>query len=503
MAQSIGGPAAKSVPQPSVAQPKATPSVQPDRRKLGLIMLIGVVVGSMIGGGSFNLPQNMASGAGLGAVTIAWVITLVGMFFLSNSFRTLADKRPDLKAGIYRYAQEGFGPLAGFEMAWGYWLSAAFGNVAFAVLIMQILGYFFPVFGDGKNWASVIGGSVLIWVMHFTVLSGVRRAAGLNVFSSFVNVITIGVALVIMALFISKGQFSFDVWGQQQQLGSVLTQVKSTMLVTLWVFIGIEAAVVVSDRAADPRQVGKATFVGLAVCTVLYFLLSALPFGILHQKDLAGLSNPSAAYILQSLVGHWGAIFINVALLFSVLFCWVAWTILVAELPFEGAKGGVFPKFLSHENRHHAAAPSLWMSSIVMQITMFVVLFAHDAWIWLISIAGVMVLPPYLASTAFLWFYARKKEYQSSASETRGMAEWTGVLGTLYAAWLLYAAGLQYLFLSTILFALGLPVFWYAQRERSPHKPAFTRVESGAAIGLVAVAILAIVLFAKGIVTVG
>ena len=358
--------------------PKADRAAKPDGRKLGLILLTGVVVGSMIGGGAFNLPQNMARGAALGAVTIAWIVTLVGMFFLSNTFRTLADERPDLKAGIYRYAQEGFGPLAGFEMAWGYWLSSAFGNVAFAVLVMQMLGYFFPIFGDGKNWPSVIGGSVLIWTMHFIVLSGVKRAVGLNVLATFVNVITIGVILVVMVLFVRRGQFAFDLWGHQQHLAGILTQVKSTMLVTLWVFLGIEAGVVVSDRAKEPAQVGTATFIGLALCAVLYFLLSALPFGVMHQKELAGLGNPSAAFVLQALVGHWGAIFVNLALLFSTLFCWLAWTVLAAELPYEGAKGGVFPKFLARENRHHAPAPSLWMSSIVMQITMFVVLFAHE-----------------------------------------------------------------------------------------------------------------------------
>ena len=492
--------------QGSTALPTAGGKVKtatPDTGKFGLVLLSGVVVGSMIGGGSFNLPQNMASGAALGAVAIAWVITLVGMFFLSNAFRTLADERPDLKAGIYRYAQEGFGPLAGFEMAWGYWLSAAFGNVAFAVLIMQILSYFFPVFGNGKNWESILGGSILIWTMHFTVLSGVRRAASLNVFSSFVNVFTIGVVLVVMALFLGKGQLSFDVWGQQQQLGSVLTQVKSTMLVTLWVFIGIEAAVVVSDRARVPQQVGTATFIGLTVCTILYFLLSALPFGILHQKDLAGLSNPSAAYILQNLVGRWGAVFVNVSLLFSVLFCWLAWTILVAELPFEGAKGGVFPKFLARENSYHAAAPSLWLSSIVMQMTLFVVLFAHNAWIWLISITGVMILPSYLASTAYLVLYARRPEFKVTGSETRGMSVWTGILAGIYALWLIYAAGPQFLLMSTIIFALGLPVYWYARRERSPGKPAFTRVELVAAGTLVVVGVIAVVLFAKGIVLIG
>jgi len=430
---------APSSPSPSNAKP-ATLAGQPDTRGLGLLLLSGIVVGSMIGGGAFNLPQNMAAGASLGAITIAWGITLVGMFFLSNAFRTLADQRPDLKSGIYSYAREGFGRFAGFEMAWGYWLSSAFGNVAFAVLIMQTVGYFFPIL-DGKNWQSILGGSLLIWGMHFMVLSGVKRTAMLNTVASVVNIVTLSVGIVIIALFFQRMQFSYDVWGQQQHLGSALAQVKSTMLVTLWVFIGIEGAVVLSDRARDPHQVGTATFVGLAVCTTLYFLLSALPFGVLHQTGLARLPNPSSAYILETLVGHWGAVFVVVSLLFSVLSCWLAWTILVAELPFAAAKENVFPRFLSRENRNQAAAPSLWLSSIVMQAMMFVVLFAHDAWIWLISVAGVTILPPYLASAAFLWKCAAQRTFKINEGEGRRASLWTGILGTLYAAWLLYAAG--------------------------------------------------------------
>ena len=482
----------------SGAQAQPSGASQASSRKLGLPLLTGVVIASMIGGGAFNLPQNMAQGAGLAAVVIAWVITLVGMFFLSNTFRTLADKRPDLKAGIYSYAKEGFGPRAGFEMAWGYWLSAAFGNVAFAVLFMQTVGYFFPIFKSGNNWPSIIGASLLIWVMNFVVLSGVKRAAILIVISSVLNIGTIAVALCAMAVAIKGGMFSYDFWGQQQHLGSLLGQVKSTMLVTLWVFIGIEGAVVVSDRADKTSQVGVATFLGLLVCTVLYFLLSALPFGVMHQAQLAGLASPSAAYVLKAAVGDWGAVFISVALMLSLLSCWLAWTILVAELPYEGAKDGVFPKFLARENRRHAAAPSLWISSATMQLAVFVVLFAHDAWSWLISITGVMILPPYLASTAFLWRYASQSKYEASSGETVRESIWTGVLGTVYAVWLLYAAGPQFVLMSTILFAIGFPVFWWARREHAPTEPVFTRRETVVAVILVAVAIVALVLFARG-----
>jgi arginine:ornithine antiporter/lysine permease len=469
-------------------------------RKLGLPLLTGVVIASMIGGGSFNLPQNMAQGAGLAAIVIAWLITLVGMFFLSNTFRTLADKRPDLKAGIYSYAKEGFGSFAGFEMAWGYWLSAAFGNVAFAVLITKTVGYFFPVFAVGNNWPSIIGASLLIWAMHFIVLFGVKRAAILSVISSVLNVGTISVALCAMAVAIKNGMFSYDFWGVQQHLGSLLVQVKSTMLVTLWVFIGIEGAVVVSDRARKTAQVGIATFLGLTVCTVLYFLLSALPFGVMHQAQLAGLAAPSAAYVLKAAVGEWGAVFIVASLLVSLLSCWLAWTILVAELPFQGAKDGVFPKFLARENRHHAAAPSLWVSSAAMQIVIFVVLFAHDAWMWLISITGIMILPPYLASAVFLWRFAGQPQYAASAGETSRESIWTGALATVYALWLVYAAGLQFLLMSTVLFAAGLPIFWWARREHAHGDRAFNSREAAVAGALVIVAGVAIVLFSRGVV---
>jgi arginine:ornithine antiporter / lysine permease len=475
-------------------------SAHPVTKKLGLVLLSGVVVGSMIGGGSFNLPANMASGAGLGAIVIAWVITFIGMFFLSNAFRVLSDKRPDLKAGIYSYAQAGFGPFAGFQMAWGYWLSSAFGNVAFAVLIMQILSYFFPVFGNGQNWPSLIGGSILIWVMCFIVLSGVKRTAALSVLASILNITTITASLIILGYFATGGHFSFDVWGHKQHLGSVFTQVKSTMLVTLWVFIGIEGAVVVSDRAAKMSQVGPATFIGLGVCTVLYSLLSILPFGIMHQAQIAPLANPSTAYLLSTLVGRWGAIFINVSLLLAVLSCWLAWTILVAELPFEGAKGGVFPKFLARENKNHAAAPSLWVSSAVMQLTLFIVLFAHNAWIWLIDITGVMVLPPYFASTLFLAIYSANPLYVETHSESRHFALWTGILASVYAVWMLYAAGPKFVLLSTIIFAAGVPVFWFAQKESG--KQVFTKYEMMATAALVIIAAVSLLLFIKGVVTV-
>ena len=170
-----------------------------DNKKLGVIALAALVVGAMIGGGIFSLPQNMAQGAAVVAVILAWVITGIGIFFLAQTFRVLADARPDATTGIYAYARLGFGRFAGFEMAWSYWLCNLFGNVGYAVLLMDALNYFFPgTFAGGNNLWSIVGGSIVIWVMNWAVLRGTHQAASINVIGTACKLVPILLFILIM-----------------------------------------------------------------------------------------------------------------------------------------------------------------------------------------------------------------------------------------------------------------------------------------------------------------
>ncbi len=54
--------------------------------KLGLFALIAIVVGSMLGGGVFSLPQNTAASSAIGPVLIAWVIAGIGISLLLMRF---------------------------------------------------------------------------------------------------------------------------------------------------------------------------------------------------------------------------------------------------------------------------------------------------------------------------------------------------------------------------------------------------------------------------------
>ena len=314
-------------------------------KKLGVIGLAGIVISSMVGGGIFSLPQNMAAGASAGAVLLAWVITGLGIYFIANTFSVLSRVKPDLTAGIYMYAREGFGPYAGFTIGWGYWLCQIFGNVGYAVITMDALNYFFPpYFQGGNNLLSILGGSLLIWVFNAVVLRGVRQAAVMNLIGTIGKLVPLLLFIILLLFSFHLDRFDYNFWGKLAESGKTLgglgTQLKSTMLVTLWAFIGIEGAVVMSSRARSQSAVSQATLLGFVGCLVIYALLSLLPFGFLTQAELAAIPNPSTAGVLEKVVGPWGAWVMNIGLLLAVLSSWLAWTMITAEIPQAAAQNG-------------------------------------------------------------------------------------------------------------------------------------------------------------------
>lgn len=457
--------------------------------KLGLLPLTALVVGSMIGGGVFSLPQNMARGASAGAIIIGWLITGIGMLALAFVYKNLSTRKPMLDAGPYSYARAGFGDFVGFNSAWGYWLSAWIGNVSYAVLIFGALSYFYAPFGEeGNTWQAIVGASVCVWLVHALVLMGVRQAAIINVITTIAKLAPIFLFIVLVFVAFQMPTFKLDFWGRESlTLGSITTQVQSTMLVTLWVFIGIEGASVGSGRARKRSDIGKATILGFATVLMLYLLVSLLSLGVMSQPELAALpAAASMANVLESVVGPWGSVLVRIGLVISVAGAFLSWTLLAAEIPFRAAKEGMLPAFFAKENDSGSPSGALWITNICVQVVLIVTLYANSTYLALFYIASTAILVPYVFSGAYLLKIALSGEGYT-ALEGRGGDVAIGALATIYGAWLVYAAGPTYLLMCAILYAVGIPVYVWARTSRG--ESAFTSAEIVLALGLVVAAI--------------
>ena len=438
-------------------------------KKLGLSALTALVLSSMLGAGVFSLPQNMAAVAGPAALLIGWLITGVGILFLSLAMLLLTRLRPELDGGIFTYARAGFGELTGFCSAWGYWLCAVIANVSYLVIVFSALSFFTDtpdriVFGDGNTWQAMLGASVLLWLVHWLVLRGVQTAASINLLATLGKLVPLLLFVVLALLAFNYDRFRFDFDGAA--LGQPLwQQVKQTMLITLWVFIGVEGAVVVSARARHKKDVGRATLLAVLAALLVYLLVTLLSLGVVPRAELAQMRNPSMAGLMERLLGNWGDAVIAVGLIISVCGAYLSWTIMAAEVPFLAAQQGAFPRSIARQNRHNAPAASLWLTNGSVQVCLILIAVTGADYNTLLTIASEMILVPYLLVGLYLVKVVR--------GQHKPLALLTGLGASAYGLWLLYASGPLHLLLSVVLYAPGLLLFLYARRGGRGDQPLF------------------------------
>lgn len=450
--------------------------------KMSRLQLTAMVIGSMVGAGIFSLPRTFAGATGpLGAI-IAWIIAGTGMYMLARVFQFLAERKPHLDAGVFAYAKEGYGDYPGFLSAFGYWIGSCIGNVSYWVLIKSTLGAFFPVFGDGNTVLAILVASAGIWLFHFMILRGIQQAAVINTVVTFAKIIPILVFILILFLAFKLELFRLNFYGEGLE-GGILEQVKATMFVTVFVFLGIEGASVYSRYARERTDVGFATITGFLSVTALMVFVTLLPYAALVREEIAGIRQPSMAGVLEAVVGPWGAVFVSVGLIVSVLGAYLAWSLICAEVMSAAARNEDMPALFARENANKVPHTALWASNIVVQAIVITTYWSIDAFSLMLNLTSAMALIPFLLVAGYSLKLTRRGEtYAELRPDERNRDLAIAVVATIYTAFLLWAGGIKFIVLSAILYAPGSLLYLWARREQG--KPAFAKLSDKAILAL-------------------
>jgi len=448
------------------------------RQQFSLLTLTALVVGSMVGAGIFSLPRTFGQATGPFGAMIAWTIAGGGMLLLALTFQSLAQRKPELDSGIFAYAKAGFGDYLGFMSALGYWTVGVLGNVSYFILIKSTLGAVFPAFGYGNTVAAIVVSSIVLWSVHFLILRGVRGAAVINTVVTIAKIIPILLFIVLVAVGFQAGLFAANFWGGEQVSASaVLDQVRATMLVTVFVFIGVEGASVYSRYARRRSDVGVATVLGFLGVLGLMVLITMLSYGVLLREELAGLRQPSMAGVLEAVVGPWGAVFVSLGLIISVSGAYLAWSLLAAEVLYSAARNNDMPRVLARENRNRTPAAALLLTNLLVQLFLILTYFSEDAFFTVLKLTSSMVLVPYFLVAAYALQLAWRGEtyaQEPGARQRQGLRAGAAVVFTLF---LIYAGGPKFILLSTLVYAPGTALYIWARREQG--KRVFTAFEWG------------------------
>lgn len=413
-------------------------------RPLGLWTAIALVVGSMIGSGVFMLPATLALyGA---ASLLGWGLTLGGALLLALVYAWLARSITS-NGGAYAYVRQAQGDLPAFVVAWSYWTCNWTGNAALSVAFAGSVGAVWPDAVATPARAAMCAMAAL-WTCTAVNLSGLREAGRLQMATTLLKLVPLVLFGLLGLAYVRMDNYQpFNPSGQP--LLSVTTAVAA---LTLWAFLGLEAATVPSAAIRDPeRNVPRATVIGMLIAGAATILTCTVVLGLLPADVLAKSSAPMADAAAR-LWGSWAGVAVGVVATVSVFGALNGWVLLQAQTPLSAARDGLFPRAFAAVD----ARGTPWLG-LLLSSTLASALVAAN---YTRSLVGLFQYSILLSTAAALLPYAMTALAWWRLNPQAGIGPRVVAIGAFaYSLWALIGTGLESLAWGGALLLAGLPVY--------------------------------------------
>jgi APA family basic amino acid/polyamine antiporter len=415
-------------------------------RPLGLWSATALVVGSMIGSGVFLLPASLAPyGA---ASLIGWAITLCGALLLALTFARLAMRWPQT-GGPYAYARNAFGELPGFAVAWSYWVSIWCANAAIAVGFAGSIGAVFPALTATPVRAAGCALAAL-WLCVAINLAGVREAGRMQVFTTVLKLLPLLLFGFVALWFLDTSQYALNPSGEP-----LPHAIQATVALTLWAFLGLEAATVPAGSIADPeRTIPRATLLGTLLAGIATILACTSVLGVLPAAQVQASSAPMAD-AAHALWGPAAGIAVAVVAAVSCFGALNGWVLLSGQVPLAAARDGLLPQRFTRLDKGGTPVFGV-IASGVLASALVLANYSHSLvqlFTFSILLSTAATLLPYVVSSA-AWL-------RSDSGKGRVVA----ALALAYSLYALVGTGAKALLWGAVLVLAGLPLYFWRKRQ--------------------------------------
>jgi basic amino acid/polyamine antiporter, APA family len=416
---------------------------------MGPWMATALVMGVMIGAGVFMLPAQLAP-FGWNAVA-AWGISIGGVMALALVLARLTRALPDA-SGPTGFVAAAFGPIPAFLIGYSYWISCWVSVVALAVAAVSALSIFAPGLAEIPYLPTILA-VALLWTGTLITLRGAAAAGAFQLVTMAFKLIPLIVVIVLLGLLVAQHGSAAIAPFPSEGLRFGATATASTL--TLFALVGFESASVTASAVEDPaRNVPRATLWGTALTGLLYLVVCSGIALTLPQALVAHSNAPFATFITQ----YWArepALFVTVFVAICAIGSMGGNILMTGELPLAMARQGSLPRWFGVTSARGVPARALIVSSGLA--TLFVAFYASK------TMADLFTFLALLLTSACLWLYLAC----ALAALWLRVAMPVAALGLAFSLWALWGAGPDISALSLVMMASGLPLYYWARRERA------------------------------------
>ena len=337
---------------------------------LGPFDLVLMGIGAIVGTGIFVLTGTGALTAGP-ALSLSFVVAAVACCFAALCYAEFASTVP-VAGSIYTYSYATLGELAAWMIGWDllleYGLAAAAVSVGWSGYFQSLLSGFgitLPVAltaapGALPGVTTFINLPALVIMLLLTAMLGwgVRESARLN---NIMVAIKVGVVLLFIifgARHVQPANWQLMPFGYHGML--------SAAALVFFAFIGFDAVTSAAEEVKKPSRDLPIGIIGsLAVCAVLYVVVSAIMTGIVPYQKFLGVDHP-VSLALQYAGENWIAGFVDLGAILGMTTVILVMAFGQTRIIFAMSRDGLLPKRLSTVHpRFHTPFFATWLVGIV------------------------------------------------------------------------------------------------------------------------------------------
>ncbi|MFC0168550.1 amino acid permease [Pseudoduganella danionis] len=340
------------------------------KKVLGPVDLILMGIGAIVGTGIFVLTGSGASTAGP-ALALSFVVAAFACGFAALCYAEFASILP-VAGGIYTYSYAILGELVAWMIGWDlileYGLVTSAVSVGWSGYFQSLLGGFglqIPVAlsaapGALPGVTTFFNLPAFLIMMTLTVMLslGVRESTRIN---NVMVVVKIGV--VLLFILVGARHVAPANWHPFMPFG--VNGVMSAAALVFFAFIGFDAVTTAAEEVKNPKRDLPIGIIGsLAICTVLYVVVSAIMTGIVPFAQFKGIDHP-VSLALQFAGENWFAGFVDLGAILGMSTVILVMAFGQSRVLYAMSRDGLLPKKLSSLNGAGTPIVATWLVGIV------------------------------------------------------------------------------------------------------------------------------------------
>ena len=281
------------------------------QRKLGLADALAIVVGMIIGGGIFVVPNLVARSLSSSiSILSVWVFAGCISFLGALACAELGAALP-ATGGQYVFLREAYGPVGGFLYGWTMFVVGRTAQTSWlAVTLAFYVSYFVPL---GPAASKLVGVAVILLFGAINYL-GVR--SGALVQKSFTVAKLVGLLVIILSALLFRGHApaTSSVTAPFSIGNAGVALIACLLAYDSWVSVSFVAGEIKNPQ----RNILLALVLGLAICIAVYTLANVAYLHVLSSSEIAA-SDHVGASAAERVLGPAGGKLVSLIILISII----------------------------------------------------------------------------------------------------------------------------------------------------------------------------------------